>query len=130
MGDIANKSRGVQNVDNDGFLLGGSADKPLFVDTGGVGSSTIGDGRKVIATAGSAEALSTDTDVKEVTITAELDNTDVVVIGSSTVVAALLTRRGTPLFPGDSVSIETDNLNELFVDVMVNGEGITYQYTA
>ncbi len=37
------------------------------------------------------------TPCKKVTITAETDNTGIVVIGGSTVVAALGTRQGTPL---------------------------------
>ena len=110
--------------------VGGSASTAIHVSTGGVVASTVGDGRKTVSATGTAEALASTTPCKEVTITAELDNTDVIVVGGSTVVAALATRQGTPLYPGDSTTIETDDLAEVFLDVIVDGEGATYTYLA
>ena len=107
----------------------GTASDPLYVATG-VGASTVGDGRKEVATPGTAVALAASTSVKSVTITAELDNTNPVVVGGSTVVAALATRRGTPLSAGGSLTIETDNLAEVFVDAVTATEGVTYTYLA
>ena len=103
--------------------IGGSASTPIHVSTSGAVASTVGDGRKTVSATGTAEALATSTPCKEVTVTAELDNTDVIVAGGSTVVADLATRQGTPLYPGDSTTIKTDNLVEVFLDVIVNGEG-------
>jgi len=88
----------------------------------------IGDGRKTVAAAGTAERLAGLTTCKKVVITAELDNAGTVVVGGSTVVAALATRRGTPLTPGDSVAIETNNLNNIWLDATSNGDGVTYHY--
>lgn len=97
---------------------------------GRVGHDTTGisDGRKTVTTAGTREALAASTSCKWVTITAETDNTGVVAVGGSTVVASLSTRTGTPLFAGDSVTILTDNLADIQLDVTVSGEGVTYTY--
>ena len=92
-------------------------------------STGIGDGRKTVTTAGTAEALAVSTAAKAVIITAETDNTGYVVVGGSTVVAALATRRGTPLNAGDSVTLEIDNLADIYLDVTVSGDGVTYIYS-
>ncbi len=91
-------------------------------------NSGIGDGRKIIATTGTAETLAASTACKEVTITAETNNTNIVTIGGSTVVGALATRRGTPLEAGDSVTLKIDDLAKIYVDVITDGEGVTYSY--
>ena len=95
-----------------------------------VGHDTTGtaDGRKVISSAGTAEALATSTAAKWVIVSAETDNTNPVTVGGATVVGALATRRGTPLFPGDSVSYLIDDLDEVFVDVITSGEGVTFAF--
>jgi hypothetical protein len=99
--------------------------------TGGFSSSaTVGNGRKVIATAGTAEALATSTACSSVVITAETDNTGVIVVGASDVIAALATRKGTPLNAGDSIALDIDNLSKIYLDTTVNGDGVTYTYTA
>jgi hypothetical protein len=88
----------------------------------------IGDGRKTVASAGTAEALAGSTPCKRVVITAETDNTGVITVGGATVVAALGTRRGVPLFPGDAIELEIDNLADVNIDTTVNGDGVTYTY--
>ena len=89
----------------------------------------IKDGRKVVASAGTAERLvAAVTRCKKVTIMAELDNTDYVVVGDSTVVAALATRRGIPLGAGTSITLDVDDLYAVFVDAVVSGEGVTFIY--
>ncbi len=89
---------------------------------------TVGDGRKVVAAAGTAEAIATDTKATEVLVVAETDNGGTIVVGGSTVVAALSTRRGTPLNAGDGVVIPCDNLKDIFIDATVTGEGVTFLY--
>lgn len=91
-------------------------------------STTTGDGRKTVASAGTAEALAASTACKSVTFTALLSNTGTVVVGGSTVVASAGTRRGVPLNAGDSLSIDVSNLNAIYLDVTVNGEGVSYAY--
>lgn len=107
---------------------GADASHPIHVSTGGPIASTLGDGRKTVASVGTAEALAASTTIKEVTITAELNNTGTITVGGSTVVDATATRRGTPLYPGDSTTVTTDNLAEVFIDAEVNGDGVTFAY--
>lgn len=88
----------------------------------------IGDGRQTVTNAGTAVALAGSTTISEVTITSETNNTDLIVVGGSTVVAALATRRGVPLSPGDSITIRGDDLADIYIDSLVNTEGVSYLY--
>lgn len=89
----------------------------------------LGTGRKTVTTAGTAVALvGSSTPCTWVAITAETDNTDLVVVGDSNVVGLLATRRGTPLYPGDSVVFPIDDLQDVYLDSLVNGEGATFFY--
>lgn len=93
--------------------------------------TTIKDGRKYVTTAATREALvSSSTPAKLVIITAETDNTGVIVVGGSTVVAAVLTRRGIPLLAGDSVTLDVDDLADIYLDTTVSLDGVTYIYFA
>jgi hypothetical protein len=103
------------------------ATNPLSVSHGQT-FTAIADNRKVIATAGTAETLAATTACKEVTLTAMLANTGIVVVGGSTVVAAQSTRRGTPLAAGDSYTLTIDDLVKIYLDVTVSGEGVVYSY--
>ena len=90
-------------------------------------NTTVTDGRTVVTTAGTRVALASSTACKEVIITAETDNTGIVVVGAAaTVVAAIATRRGVPLSAGDSVVLQTDNLADLGLDSTVSTDGVTY----
>lgn len=96
--------------------------------------ANIRDGRKTVTSAGTPERIvATNTPCKKVEITALESNTDVVVIGDSTVVAgssadAGATRRGTPLTPGQTYTIYVEDLYTLYVDAVVSGNGISYVY--
>jgi len=90
--------------------------------------TTISDGRKIVTTAGTRVALATSTVCKKVDITAETDNTGIIVVGGSTVVAALATRQGIPLYAGDTYSFEIDNLADVYLDSTVSGDGCTFTY--
>lgn len=89
-----------------------------------------GIGRKVVSSAGTAEALGADISGggKEIIITAETDNTGYIVVGDSTVIASLSTRIGTPLSAGQSFVTLMENLSELYIDSTVNGDGVTYHW--
>lgn len=89
----------------------------------------IHDGRQTVTTPGTAVALATSTACKKVTVTAELNNTGTVTVGGSTVVDAEATRRGTPLYPGDSYSLDADDLAEVFIDAEVATDGVSYTFT-
>jgi hypothetical protein len=94
----------------------------------------LADGRRVVTTAGTSVALSaTSVSVSSVAITAETDNTGVVVVGGvGTVVAALATRRGVPLSAGDTLTLgradQVDDLAEVGLDATVSGDGVTFVY--
>jgi threonine aldolase len=92
-------------------------------------------GRQVVAVAGTAVALVTSpTAARSVAITAETDNTDIVVVGDSAVVAALATRKGTPLSAGQTTTITLQredgklDLSKIFIDAVVNTEGVTFTW--
>jgi hypothetical protein len=82
-------------------------------------------GRQVVATAGTA-AQFTSQACKVVAITAETDNTGYIVVGDSAVVAALATRKGLPLAAGDTAIFAVSNMNVLYMDTTVNGDGVTW----
>lgn len=94
---------------------------------------TIRDGRKVVTNAGTAEALGTTEVATYINIMAETDNTGVISIGGSTVVAALSTRRGIPLSAGEGLTFtakgsEVISLGEIYIDSTVSGDGVTFTY--
>ena len=88
----------------------------------------ISDGRKTVTSAGTAVPLASSTTCKKVIIVAETDNTGLIVVGGSSVVASLSTRRGIPLSPGDSIEISIDDLADVYIDSTVSGDGVTYTY--
>lgn len=90
--------------------------------------ANLGDGNKSVTTAGTRVALAPSQSVRAVAITAKLANTGVIVVGSSTVVASVGTRQGTPLNAGDTMIINDVDMAEVFLDSTVNGEGVVYTY--
>ena len=91
-------------------------------------SDVIGNGRKVVTTAGTAVVLASATPCTSVAITAETDNTGFVVVGASDVIASLATRKGVPLEAGDSITLEVSDLSLVYIDATVSGDGVTYTY--
>lgn len=111
----------------DGTANETSSASPLPVATTS-GITGIADGRKVVTTAGTRVTLAASTACKQVIITAETDNTGIVVVGGSTVVAALATRQGVPLYAGDTITLEIDNLADVYLDSTVSTDGVTFAY--
>lgn len=90
---------------------------------------SIGDGSKNVAAAATREQLSaTSVPCAGVMITARETNQGTVVVGGSTVVAALATRRGHPLRARESVFIGVNDLNKVYLDVTVSGEGVVFVF--
>ncbi len=114
------------------IYVAASTNPKSVISLSGAGSevvkSIINDGRQVVTTAGTRVALAASTTCKHIMITAETNNTDIVVVGGGTVVAALATRRGTPLYPGDSYDLDIDDLADVFIDALVSTEGVTFTY--
>lgn len=93
------------------------------------GNTGISDSRKVVATAGTREALvASSVPCRKVIIQAETDNTGVIAVGGDSVVAAAATRRGVALAQSESVTIEIDDLQKIYLDATVSGEGVTFAY--
>lgn len=94
--------------------------------------TTFASGRKVVTTAGTAVQLSTSTArVGSVAIQAETDNTGRIAVGGSSVVAAEgATCQGIVLAAGESVSLDIDQLTDIYIDSTVNGDGVTFAATS
>ena len=92
--------------------------------------SSLGDGRKQVTAAGTAEALSdTSVECAWVIVSPLSDNTSAeVVVGASTVVFSVATRRGTPVAAEGAVVVPCDNLQDVFVDVGTDGDGVSFTY--
>lgn len=88
----------------------------------------IAHGVKTITAAGTDEALAGSTTAKEVTIQSQTDNTGLIAVGGSGVDATEATGNGIILYAGDSVTIQCDNLADIFIDASVSGEGVRYFY--
>ena len=87
-------------------------------------------GRKAVTNAGVAEALvATETHCYRVDLSADLGNTNPVVIGSSNVVAAAGSQKGVVLIPGNSpITVLVDDVAKIYVDVQSNGDAVCYVY--
>jgi hypothetical protein len=88
----------------------------------------IGHGVKTVTTAGTDLALATSTPCKKVTIQAQTDNTNIIAVGGSGVDATIATGTGVALYPGDVFELDIDNLADVYIDSLVNGEGVRYTY--
>ena len=91
--------------------------------------TNIQDNNQTVTTAGTRVQLNT-TAIRcsKVTITARISNAGEVVVGGSTVVAAVATRRGTTLFQGDSVTLYVNDLSKIYVDAVTSGDRVEYTY--
>lgn len=105
---------------------------PVRVDSGGrllvalaLGSlaalTTVASGRETVAAAGTEEQMPTVTCVA-VSVKALSTNTGVVYLGAAGVSSA----NGREMEPGEVLDLAVDNVNRLWLDVAVNGEGVTY----
>ncbi|WP_373078607.1 hypothetical protein [Zhongshania sp.] len=90
----------------------------------------ISEGRKVVAAAGTAEALvPASTPCKHVIIAAETNNTGVIAVGGTGVVAAEATREGIPLSAGDPpLHLDVTDLADVHLDTTIAGDGVTFTY--
>lgn len=88
----------------------------------------IGHGVKTVTTAGTDVVLSTSQAAKGVIVQSQTDNTGLIAVGASGVDATEATGTGVILYPGDSVFVPCDNLDNIYIDSTVNGEGVRYTY--
>ena len=94
-------------------------------------NDSINHGRKVVATAGTDLQVSTTSQrYGTVTLCAETNNTGVMCVGGTGVDCALSTRTGVPLTAGACLTLQSSgNLDEIFIDATVTGDGVTYAFT-
>lgn len=92
-------------------------------------------GRTAVVAGGTAVPLSAaSTPIRSVWIMAATANTNPVVIGGSDVVAAVGTRKGVALRATDppvrlTSADGVDELSDVYVDAVTNGEAVTWAYT-
>lgn len=88
----------------------------------------LGHGVKVVAAAGTDEALAASTAAKWVTVQAQTDNTGIIAVGATGVDATVATGTGVALASGESITLAIDNLADVFIDATVTGDGVRYTY--
>jgi hypothetical protein len=100
---------------------------PVTLVSGGAGYSIIGSGKKIITTAGVKETLvSSSTPCKEVLVMALPTNTGEIWVGDANVSAS--DKIGIVLYKGDAISIQIDNLQKIYLDATVDGDGVSFIY--
>lgn len=102
-----------------------SDNTPFKVDHSATG---IAHGVTTVTTAGTDVALAGSTAAKWVIIQSQTDNTSLIAVGATGVDATIATGNGIILYPGDSITLPVDNLADVFIDSLVNGEGVRYTY--
>uniref|UniRef100_A0A6M3JBQ7 Uncharacterized protein n=1 Tax=viral metagenome TaxID=1070528 RepID=A0A6M3JBQ7_9ZZZZ len=113
--------------------VAGSSDAKLFpaiISKVGHTVTGIQSGSKAVTTAGTAETLvASTTPAKYVQIQAKPANTGRVAIGGSAVDETAATIKGIILYPGESTPwIPCDDLVDIYVDVAVSTQGVTFNY--
>jgi len=97
--------------------------QPIVVDV--QPGSAIGSGQQVVAAAGTRVQLSaTSVPILSVTVKALATNTGDIYIGGANVAAG----NGYILASGEPVSLDVDDLADVWIDAAVNGEGVSFIY--
>jgi hypothetical protein len=110
-------------TDDDGKIISSSDSKIGHKITGLVS------GRKTVSAAGTPEPLASEsTPCQYVIMTKLAGQSGDVVFGGDDVVATLATRKGTPLPDNMPIGIPIDDLAKVYIDVTVNGEGLSFSY--
>ena len=100
---------------------GGSILSPAFFTQ--VGFTSIGEGSQNVAVSGTREQLP-NTACNKAIVVAKGANTGTIWVGG----ASVAVNRGVPLVALQSEIFEVTNLNLLYIDSTVDGEGITFAY--
>lgn len=87
------------------------------------GSASFKSGKKVVAVAGTAEAIGGDVDCQELIVVADPDNAGNIYLGGSDV-----DDDGGKLPPGGVMPCGPCNLSEVYIDADYSGEGVSYFY--
>ena len=105
----------------------------LQVDTQGAlytthGVTGGGQGIKVTTGAGNHIVLGGDVACKKIDIQAQTDNTGLIAVGFNNVDVTEASGDGIILYAGDTYSLEVNNLNLIYIDSTVTGDGVRYTY--
>ena len=102
-----------------------SLEETVDVNVSGIDNpTTLSNGQKTVTTSGTAEALVGSSTLTEsaVTVKALNGNTGIVYVGDSSVDS----NNGYELSAGERISFEIDDLQKVYLDVSVNGEGVSW----
>ena len=101
-----------------------------IISSGSIGHDITGgaDGVTVVSSAGIDVVLGGDVACKKIDIQAQTDNTGLISVGFTGVDATEATGTGVILYAGDTYSLEVNNLNLIWIDSTVSGEGVRYTY--
>lgn len=102
------------------------------IRNGVVTGSVVGDGNGTVTTSGTAVQVASNA-CKRVVVcnnpaNASLTNGGIIVVGTSTVVAAEATRRGATIYPGNSLEFNISNTDLLYIDATDNGAKYHFYY--
>lgn len=97
---------------------------PLLTGVNILPYTILGNGSTNNVTSGVAVPLSSSTSTASVTVRAKSTNTGKIYVGSSSVSAS----NGFQLAASETVSADINNLNKIYIDAAVSGEGVTYIY--
>lgn len=90
---------------------------------------TITSARKTVTTAGTAvQLVSTSTLCKRLDVTALFSNTKNVALGGTTVSAVLSSEMGVQLSPGSTYTFFVNDASKVWIDSLVNSEGVSFNY--
>ena len=123
--------RGATFFETDTGILYFTADGTTWVvkDSTSVGRTGIGHGVETVDAAGTHQAIVTSSTLaKVVIIQAQTDNTGAIAVGASGVDATVATGTGVLLLAGDSVTLEVDDLADVFIDATVTDDGVRFTY--
>jgi hypothetical protein len=93
------------------------------------GYNEIGSGRKTATPFGTPVSLASSTEAKVVIITPLASNTDVIVVGDVNIVASPIgSRRGCVIATPEGITLEIDNLADVYIQAAVSDEGVSFTY--
>ena len=88
----------------------------------------IGHGVETVDAVATAQPIAGSTPAKVVIVQAQTDNTGAIAVGGSGVLATVATGTGVLLYAGDSVTLEVDNLADVYIDATIQDEGVRFTY--
>ena len=113
------------HIDGDYTFFQVDAQGALYTTHGITGG---GQGVKVTTGAGDHIVLGGDVACKKIDIQAQTDNTGLIAVGFNNVDVTEANGDGIILYAGDTYSLEVNNLNLIYIDSTVTGDGVRYTY--